>query len=334
MSFDRLELPCIWIPEGGELPATLPWGNPAIFRAMFIPDGHEGPRPGYPWIEFGRMSLRVGSAGGTRQAPSAATRQSRSVPDAEPRAAALDPPVVGSFAPPGGNSDETSRATKVYPDLGATVRSWTAISDVSATKAALDVLSPNSPYVRGLTGMGQGGLPGERSRSEQVWPAAATESYARHEPGTPGGSATQVEASEPEEQRQAPPDPGRDAIRPVYPLETALGIAAAALTGGATAAARAAGGAILRRIMPRPSPGETPASILFPGDQPIGLAGTSEPIRELSGGRQAAEELFKRLTQGGEDVTPPDHPGTLVQAPDGSYIGYRPNREAVRQPSM
>lgn len=52
-----------------------------------------------------------------------------------------------------------------------------------------------------------------------------------------------------------PPDPARDAIRPVYPVETALGIGAAGLAAGAGAALRAAGGAILRQVLPdsRPS---------------------------------------------------------------------------------
>ena len=47
-----------------------------------------------------------------------------------------------------------------------------------------------------------------------------------------------------------PPGPGRDAIRPVYPLETAIGVAAAGVAEGAAAAARAAGGALLRRLLP------------------------------------------------------------------------------------
>jgi hypothetical protein len=133
-----------------------------------------------------------------------------------------------------------------------------------------------------------------------------------------------VQANAPSEQSWAPPDVGKDAIRPVYPVETAIEIAAAALTGGVAAAARAAGLRLLQQFKPRPPAGETPASILFPGGQPIGRAGTSESIRELPGGRKAAEELFKRLTQGGEDIIPPGHPGTLVRTPDGSYIGYRP----------
>lgn len=42
------------------------------------------------------------------------------------------------------------------------------------------------------------------------------------------------------------PVPSRDAIRPVYPVETAIGVVAAGVAGGLGAAARAVGGAILR----------------------------------------------------------------------------------------
>jgi hypothetical protein len=130
------------------------------------------------------------------------------------------------------------------------------------------------------------------------------------------------------EMSQTPPDVAKDAIRPAYPVETAMGIAATAITGGTAAAVRAAGGAVLRQIMPGRSVGETPATILRPGGQPIGRAGTSEDVRELAGGQKAAEELFKRLRKDGKDETPPDYPGTLILTPDGSYIGYRPQSKS------
>jgi hypothetical protein len=43
------------------------------------------------------------------------------------------------------------------------------------------------------------------------------------------------------------------------------------------------------------------------------------PFGPLGGGR-----YVWRLTKGGKDVTPPDHPGKLIQMPDGSHIGDRP----------
>ena len=47
-----------------------------------------------------------------------------------------------------------------------------------------------------------------------------------------------------------PPDLGKDAIRPVYPVEILLGIGAAGVAGGVAAVARAAGGAILQQVLP------------------------------------------------------------------------------------
>jgi hypothetical protein len=41
----------------------------------------------------------------------------------------------------------------------------------------------------------------------------------------------------------------RDAIRPVYPVEAAIGIAAAGVAGGAAAVARAVGGAVVRQLL-------------------------------------------------------------------------------------
>ncbi len=52
------------------------------------------------------------------------------------------------------------------------------------------------------------------------------------------------------EKSEQPPDPRKDAITPVYPLETAIGVAAAGLAGGVGAGLRAAGGAILRQLRP------------------------------------------------------------------------------------
>ena len=53
------------------------------------------------------------------------------------------------------------------------------------------------------------------------------------------------------EKSRRPPDPAKDAIRPVYPIETAIGIGAAGIVGGGAAVIRAAGGALLRRVLPK-----------------------------------------------------------------------------------
>ena len=52
------------------------------------------------------------------------------------------------------------------------------------------------------------------------------------------------------EKSEQPPDPRKDAITPVYPLETVLGMGAAGLARGVAAGLRAAGGAILRQVRP------------------------------------------------------------------------------------
>ena len=52
------------------------------------------------------------------------------------------------------------------------------------------------------------------------------------------------------EANERPPDPRKDAITPVYPLEAVLGIGAVGLAKGAAVGLRAAGGAILRQMKP------------------------------------------------------------------------------------
>jgi hypothetical protein len=82
-----------------------------------------------------------------------------------------------------------------------------------------------------------------------------------------------------------PPDPSRDAIRPVYPVETLLGIAAAGIARGAIATVRAAGGAILKQILPgRPSLPATTGEILMPDVQPVGIVapGARQSTRTVS----------------------------------------------------
>ena len=73
-----------------------------------------------------------------------------------------------------------------------------------------------------------------------------------------------------------------------------------------------------------PATPEAIFDLLLPGGQPVGTSGSLDVIRELPGGKQAAEALFNLLTRDGADVTPPGHPGKLVRIPEGGHIGYRP----------
>ncbi len=90
---------------------------------------------------------------------------------------------------------------------------------------------------------------------------------------------------------------GRDAIRPVYPIETLLGVGAAAAK-GAAAAARALAGAGLRQTTPesRPSAGNAAANTA----KPEGTAGNA--------GRQA-------------ESMPSDRPVRLHKGQQEKHIG-------------
>ena len=117
-------------------------------------------------------------------------------------------------------------------------------------------------------------------------------------------------------------------IVPVYPLETALSFlfgglalvnAGRVLGAGLAATADAAETVALENRWQR---------LVFEDGDLIGEAGSRSPIRELSGGQEAAEDLFQQLTKGGADVTPPDYKGTSYSMGDGSRIGYRPVSES------
>jgi hypothetical protein len=87
------------------------------------------------------------------------------------------------------------------------------------------------------------------------------------------------------ERSSQPSDPARDAIRPVYPFETAIGVIGAGIVGGVAAAARAVGGAIVRQVLPENSP------------PPIGAAGGLKP--EGSSAPSAANRAgFEKYTDG------------------------------------
>lgn len=34
--------------------------------------------------------------------------------------------------------------------------------------------------------------------------------------------------------------------------------------------------------------------------------------------------MFDELAAGGRDITPPGHPGKVVELPSGGFVGYRP----------
>ncbi len=150
--WDQVEFPCIWIPDGAPVP-PLPWGNPVLFRAIFIPDGYEGSRPGYPWVEFGRMTLArttaaaAGSGAPHRRKPADATPSIwsatvSSVP-VEPLASARSDEARG----PGGWGSR-GHSLSHYLDVRATMRLRDVTYNAKAALAGLEATSASNPVLR------------------------------------------------------------------------------------------------------------------------------------------------------------------------------------------
>ena len=133
------------------------------FRAMWIPDDYQGPPPGYPWIEVGRMALppksksagaranRAASSNGITAAGAtvAGTGQRTDAPGPDAAAASAPGDVIGQFvgdARTAGAGDDRAAAARawlagcMYPDVGATMKAWNALSDPRVTLTALDAL--------------------------------------------------------------------------------------------------------------------------------------------------------------------------------------------------
>jgi hypothetical protein len=104
-----------------------------------------------------------------------------------------------------------------------------------------------------------------------------------------------------------PRDPTPDAIRPVYPLETLLGVGAVGVAGGAVAVARAAGraigGAIVKQVLPKrpiPTMRITPDRPAAPSGQ---FDGAIQAARESSNpGTQLEGQVAQHIKDAGIDV--------------------------------
>ena len=114
-----------------------------------------------------------------------------------------------------------------------------------------------------------------------------------------------------------PPDPAHDGIRPVYPVETALGIGAAGVAGGAGAAARAVGGAIARQVLPEVPPvtSGAPAEGAAAAEKPAN-AGGAAPNRTQPAASAAPAEAKK--------------PPISRQKQDGHIAGTPQNRNRLK----
>jgi hypothetical protein len=109
------------------------------------------------------------------------------------------------------------------------------------------------------------------------------------------------------------PDVRKDAIRPVYPVETLLGIGAAGVAGGVTAAARAAGRAVLKQALPEIDSttggviGE-PVDIIGHAKKPLNIGnGGSKPYGSTKPSLPANPDDL--LAQGWKETTHPGEPG-------------------------
>jgi hypothetical protein len=152
-----------------------------------------------------------------------------------------------------------------------------------------------------------------------------------------------------EESRQLP-DPSKEAIRPVYLVETALGVAAAGLAGGVAAAARAIGGAILKQVLPenRPPAGKTAANVAKPENttgaaskqaHPMSLSLPAKPDELMSRGwkeigRPGAAKLghrtFENMKTGETIRFDKGHPGKPRFEGKDHYHRLNPNKTGKR----
>ncbi|CAN5640401.1 MAG: hypothetical protein M3494_10090 [Actinomycetota bacterium] len=69
-------------------------------------------------------------------------------------------------------------------------------------------------------------------------------------------------------------------------------------------------------------------NILRPGGEYIGVRGTGRSIRVVPGGESAAEEMFGRFAEMGEELRSSTYGGLLVRLPGVGFVGYRPPEES------
>ena len=112
------------------------------------------------------------------------------------------------------------------------------------------------------------------------------------------------------EKSRRPPDPAKDAIRPVYPVETLLGIGAAGIVGGGAAVVRAVGASLLRQVLPK---GSSRAGSF--AEEATGEAVNAEKALDVSKESLAPTEVTQPslpanpddlLVQGWKDTTHPE----------------------------
>jgi hypothetical protein len=151
---DRLEMPDTFIPDGS-FGSRAAYGHGTLeLRCIVVPDDYDGPAPGYPWIEVGRITLGA--------EPSAGQMTSGTWPTAERGAETATtslwrPAISESFggqpstvAHGGGVGAGSPPSAVADLDIAATMAAWDSVSDPHTTVAVLNSASDTSPAVRSL----------------------------------------------------------------------------------------------------------------------------------------------------------------------------------------
>jgi hypothetical protein len=62
----------------------------------------------------------------------------------------------------------------------------------------------------------------------------------------------------------------------------------------------------------------------MPGGSPVGTPGPGRKVREVGGGKQAADKMFDELIKGGTQNNPVGYPGQGYDLVGGGWVGLRP----------
>ena len=151
---DHFELPCIFIPDGHHSSRAAFVGFDRVeFRAIWIPDDYQGPRPGYPWVEVGRMTLPSEQAA-REERPRRMALAGADGPAASAAAAPVAAGVGGCanrtrLSEAGDSGCSGQRDRSVIAPFGPR-RLPNTLPDLRATLAALEAVSVSNPVLISL----------------------------------------------------------------------------------------------------------------------------------------------------------------------------------------
>lgn len=138
---DDFQLDCYFYPETlGGIPLAGMGSNRLQIPCIFLPDGFDGPPPGYPWIYLGRMNLEPSASDSSFLSGDLSRSDSMSVQQRHVSAGAT--PDVQSSAGP---IDRSSLPAVPKPAITAH-----PLTDLRSTLAALDALTGSNPIVQSM----------------------------------------------------------------------------------------------------------------------------------------------------------------------------------------